>query len=86
VARLAIVAVRDSAVGLFARPFCVPSLAAGNRSFIDEVNRRAEDNQMNRHPEDFELFHLGEYDEESGKFFNLDSPYSLSRAKDVLAA
>lgn len=73
-------AVRDSAVDAFMRPFHVPSTGMAVRSFRDEVNNP--ESPMHKHPEDFELFELGTFDEESGKMDNLSSPRSLARAKD----
>lgn len=79
-----IVAVRDSAMGSFARPFFVPTVAVAVRSFTDEVNRVDPQNQMNVHPEDFELHQLGEFDEESGQFSQSPESFRmLARAKDV---
>lgn len=37
------------------------------RSFTDEVNRPADNNDYWKHPEDYDLYHIGEYDDEAGK-------------------
>lgn len=84
-AKLVIVAVKDSAVGAFAKPVFFPSRGAAVRAFQDEVNRAAQDNQLYQHPEDFELFHLGEYDDELAQFHILVHPMSLARGQDVMA-
>jgi hypothetical protein len=79
-------AVKDRAIGSFNRPFFVPSIPMAVRSFTDEVNRVAPDNQMAAHPEDFELWYLGNFNEDSGVFGVLD-PDGLrvvSRAQDVV--
>lgn len=76
------VAVRDSAVLAFNRPFFVPTVAVAVRSFTDEVNRAAEDNQMFRHPDDYELWVVGAFDDESGQFLEEDKR-CVARAKDV---
>lgn len=81
---LQIVAVRDVAVATFSRPFFVQSLGLACRSFEDEVRRGAEDNPMFKHPQDFALFHLGSFDEDSGRFNNLDNPLRLMEAKDAV--
>lgn len=60
------VSVRDSAVGLFAVPQFVVSKGIAMRSFADEVRRVDPANQLNKHPEDFTLYVLGTYDDESG--------------------
>lgn len=63
-----VVAVFDSALGSFNPPFVVPALGAAVRSFTDEVNRVAEGNIMNAHPEDYHLSVLATFDDESGAF------------------
>lgn len=80
---LFVCAVKDSAVQAFNRPFFVPTVAAAARSFTDEVNRASEDNVMYRHPDDYELWCLGTFDDESGVFSGGEAR-PVSRAKDVL--
>lgn len=80
-AKLAVVAVRDSALDAFLRPFFVPALGMATRSFADEVNRREGD--MAKHPDDYELYQLGWFDESSGVFQSLEKPNLLVRGKDV---
>lgn len=80
--RSIIVAVRDSAANAFSRPFFVPATGMAVRSFTDEVNRNAPDNPMFAHAGDFELYELGEFDEETG-LFETRAPVMICRAKDV---
>lgn len=80
-------AVFDRASQLFGQPIVVPSTGVAIRSFQDEVTRKAEDNAMAKHPDDYELFHLGTYDDERGTFEPLSEvtgPVRLVRAKDVI--
>ena len=79
--RLIICAVRDSAVNAYMRPFYVPAVGAAIRGFTDEVNSK--ESPMHKHPEDYELFELGEFEEETAKFILLPESRSLARAKDV---
>lgn len=81
--KLAVVAVFDSAAGMFNRPFFAPALGVALRSFTDEVNRQAPDNQLNQHPEDFALYQLGWFDDNSGTFETLDLPTNVLRGKDA---
>lgn len=67
----------------YARPFFVPTTAVAIRSFIQEVNRAGDDNQMHRTPEDYSLYHLGDYDEETGTITQ-EAITMIVRAKDVL--
>lgn len=82
-AKLYVVSVRDSAMQAFGRPIFVPSLGVASRSFADEVNRAAPDNQMNQHPEDFELWYIADFEEETGLFTGCDQVRQLARGKDV---
>lgn len=76
-----VVSVFDSASGLFGQPVFAPSRGVAIRSFSDEVNRANTENALNIHPEDFTLFQLAEFDEETGIFTAKHE--MLSRAKDV---
>lgn len=78
------VAVRDSAVDAFMRPFFTPSTAFAVRSFFEAVKEA--DSPMSKAPQDYALFHLGSFDEESGKFENLPHPVQLVRAQDLKEA
>jgi len=71
---MVVVAVHDRAADAFARPVFVQSVGQALRSFQDEINRPADQNEMNRHPEDFDLFELGSYDDSTGKLLSLDEP------------
>lgn len=78
-----VVAVSDRAVGAFMNPFTVPSRGAAVRAFSDEVNRA--DSEMNKHPEDYELHYLSEWDDETGSFSQgTEQKELLSRGKDVI--
>lgn len=80
---LQIVSIIDRAAETFGRPFFVPSLGLAARSFSDEVNRVAEDNQLYNHPEDFDLYHLGSFNDSSAEFAVLDVPVLVERGKTV---
>ena len=80
--KLVIVSVRDRAADAFGRPAFVPSRGVAIRSFGDELNRAAPDNQMHTHPEDFDLYELGEFDEQSG-VFTTHMPTQIAVGKDL---
>lgn len=83
-ALLCVCAVRDRAASAFGRPMFLPSKGIAIRSFADEINRVDHENLMNRHPDDFELFYLGTFDEEFG-IFNLElNMQSLASGKDCV--
>lgn len=59
----------DSAAGLFLEPFFAPSMEYAIREFRQAVG--TEGHQFNRFPEDFTLFHVGEFDPEKGEVLPL---------------
>ena len=79
-----VVSVKDRAAEVFNRPFCVPHRNVAIRDFTDEVNPQAADNQLSKHPDDFDLYLLGEFNDNTGEFVFDGSPVVLVRAKDVL--
>lgn len=79
------VAVFDSAVQAYNRPFWSPSRAAAVRSFTDEARREGtpeQPNPLRDHPEDFEMHCLFELDDNTG-LVSRNTPEVLLRAKDV---
>lgn len=81
-----VVSVKDRAADVFNRPFFVPHRNVAVRDFTDEVNRVAADNQLNKHPDDFDLYLLGTFDDNTGTFSMEEQPLVLVRAKDVIQA
>jgi hypothetical protein len=79
-----IVSVKDRAADVFNRPFFVPHRNVAIRDFTDEVNRSVADNQLNKHPDDFDLYLLGQFDDNNGTFVAEEAPLVLVRGKDVL--
>lgn len=73
--------VRDSAAQVYGQPIFVPSIGIAVRSFGDEVKRSDANNQMNKHPEDFEMFHVGTYDDNTCTFAAVP-PKSIARGVD----
>lgn len=63
---LKVYAVRDKAVGAFMAPFFVRSPAEAMRSFVDAVNDK--NSPFFRHPHDYELFFVGQFDPNDGGF------------------
>jgi len=81
-ASIYVLAVHDSAVDAFMRPIFVPHRNSGIRAFQDEVNRAG--SEMNAHPEDYNLFYLGEYNEQTARFERMaETPELLIRGKDA---
>ena len=70
--------VYDSKLEAYMQPFFMQSKGQAVRAFTDSVNDPS--TQFNKHPEDFTLFELGEYDDSTGKVSNLPTPNSLGVA------
>jgi len=57
-------AVFDSKVGAFATPWCSPTIASGSRAFAGACEDRS--SMLFKHPADYALFLVGEFDESTG--------------------
>lgn len=79
-----VVSVRDGATGLFGQPWFVVARGQAIRAFTDEVNRKPGDTDLAKHPEDFELYAVAEFDESTGRFGSLGDPEPLIRGKDCV--
>jgi hypothetical protein len=75
--------VKDRAADAYGRPMFVPSAGVAIRSFSDEINRNNADNQLYNHPDDFDLYELGEFDDNTGLFALHEQPKLLSLGKQV---
>lgn len=82
---LLVFAVRDNAAEVYMQPWTAPSRGAAIRSFKDAVNSN-QDTPIAKHPQDHVLFHIGEYDDNSGRLVPLDAPYSLGVGIDFKEA
>lgn len=81
---LYVVAVRDRSADAFGQPNFVTALGSAIRSFGDEINNPREGNVLNAHPEDFDLYELGSYDDNLGSFQLLDRPRQIAVGKDAV--
>jgi hypothetical protein len=77
-----IVSVKDTAAQAFGRPVFVPTTAVAVRSFRDEINRKDSTEDMAKHPDDFELYELGSFDDATGSI-DVMEPRLVARAKDL---
>lgn len=78
---LKVFTIYDSKVGAFKAPFLAQSKGQALRDWTDAVN----DPKMafHKHPEDYTLFELGEYDDQTGQYHNLVAPLSIAPAVEV---
>lgn len=71
-------AIFDSAVGAFMEPFFAQTIEVAIRRFRSTVNHAESD--MSRYPNDYSLFHVGSFEQESGMFQPLNTPHNLGLA------
>lgn len=62
-----IVIVRDIKANVYGNPMFVNSLGGAIRSFGDEIAKE-DGNPFALHPEDYELYYFGDFDEVEGEF------------------
>jgi hypothetical protein len=79
--KYAVCAVKDRAVDAFNRPLYVPTVGVAIRSFTDELNRK--DSELAAHPEDYDLYELGQWDDQTAQFTPLEVPRVITRAQDL---
>lgn len=79
---LKVYSIRDSKTGIFNSPFFNHTNGEAERNFRDLCN---DDKSMpGRHPEDYDLYHLGEYDDNTGKMSAKDTPEHMVKAVQLI--
>lgn len=73
-----VVSVYDSQLELYSKPFFMQTRGTALRSWADSVNDPQ--SPFHQHPDDYTLFEIAEYDEETGRFENYATPVSLGVA------
>lgn len=83
--KLKVFCVLDSKTAVFGRPWFEQQEASAIRGFADAVNDSSNTNNLwNKHPEDFSLYVIGEYDDEKGDLIP-HFPKSLVTASALIA-
>lgn len=78
-----VLAIRDRAADIFGQPMFFGTLGAAIRAFGDEVKTPRENNNLNKHPDDFDLYHIANYNEETGEF-EVMRPTQVAIGKDYV--
>ena len=73
-----IFSIRDSKADYYTTPFFVKTMGEAERMFKDII--RDEKSQLNKHPEDFDLYYMGLYDDNTGKWTCLDILQHMHKA------
>lgn len=88
--KLQILSIKDRALDAFMRPFYAQTEGQGERMFTDLVNEPGSD--MNKHPDDYDLYLLGDWNDSTGLTRNHkndihdtpEGPKLICRAIDVI--
>lgn len=64
--KLQVCAIKDRALNAFMQPFFAQTTGAAIRAFQDGVNDGT--TPMNKHPDDYDLWWLAEWDDQTGMF------------------
>jgi len=75
--------IRDIKAETYAQPWFVVSEAVAVRSFTDLVNNQERGGTMFTHPEDYQLFAIGEYNDNTGEIVAINPPKHLVSANSV---
>lgn len=76
--QLKIYSIRDSKSEVFNTPFYKSTHGEAERDFRSAVTD--EKTTLNKYPEDFDLYFLGEYNDNDGKFQSLETPQHVIKA------
>jgi len=71
----------DSKTQVYSRPFFLQDIKLVPRVALDV---RQSDNDIGRHPEDFSLFHIGQFCDQTASFECLDAPVCMVRMHEVV--
>lgn len=80
--KLKIFTVRDVKAEAYLPPFTMRGKGEAIRGFSDEANRS--DSSIGKHPSDYVLFYLGEFDELTGAIILTPSPETLGVGTDYV--
>lgn len=73
-----IFSIRDTKAEFYYTPFAQKTLGEAERSFSDLAAN--DKTSIGQHPEDFDLYYLGDFDDQSGKFEPLPAPQHVIKA------
>jgi len=74
----------DSKAKAFLPPFFMPRAEMAQRAFSECAN--SDDHQFGKHPADYTLFHLGNWDDDTGVFAEKTTPTSMGLALEYVKA
>lgn len=80
--KLIVVSIRDRALAAYGQPVFVHTVGQAIRSFQDEINNTQ--SEISKHPDDYDLYQLGTYDNNTGQFLNWENaPTQIAIGKQL---
>jgi hypothetical protein len=76
-----IYSIHDAKAEYFTQPFFKKTHGEAERDFTQLVND--EKSQLHKFPEDYDLYYLGEYDDNTGKMTPIDTPQHIIKAIQI---
>lgn len=78
-----ILVIRDIKLDCFGQPQACASIGVGARAFSDAINNPERNTDMSKHPEDFELWHIGEYDDATATIVPISPQFITKGSNNV---
>lgn len=75
--KMKLFASHDKKAEQFMQPFCAHHAGIAVRGFEDAILRSSTPTDISNHPEDFDLYELGEFDGDTGRLTPLDAPQMI---------
>jgi len=79
--RLKAFTIRDSKGEVFNTPFFQKTHGEAERSFMELT--RDPKSMVSKYPDDFDLYYIGEYDDQTGVVKSLETPQHLAKAATI---
>lgn len=82
--KIKVCAIRDQQLDAYGQPIFAASIGHAIRSFGDAIN--SPESNMHKHAGDYNLYELAEYDDNTGRFENLELPKQIAIGKNMKEA
>lgn len=80
--KLMVFSIYDEKALIFATPFFMSTNGQAIRGFMDLA--KDPNSFVSKHPSDYKLYQLGEYDDLTGVFTNVNAPIFLASGSEIL--
>lgn len=74
--------IRDTKAEVFNTPFFLKTHGEAERSFKNLLNDQQ--SMVSKYPEDYDLYYIGDYDQDSGQLGALDTPQHIVKAVQLM--